>query len=288
MRFDIFRLLLSLLMSASAFGATFGKAVVIGGHASDIALDERRGLLYIANLGGNRIDVMSTQDLTLKAPIPYISAPAAVALSSDDRYLAVSQVVENVSDSTESVAIVFDLDAHTRRVQAIVPGHSLAIAFGNSPQAIMASTSGFYRIDPISGAVTRMAAEPAAGMDTYATCVAPNFPPDLTGASSTVSGDGNVLWYLVNAGAGACPGNYSSGGGASLAVKYEVLTGKLSYFALSAEPALAPGSSAPISRAIRCSRAGAFSIVINICWRSFRVRPASTRADLTPSIANAI
>jgi hypothetical protein len=41
------------------WGATFGTAVAIGGHASDIALDERRAVLYIANFTANRIEVMS-------------------------------------------------------------------------------------------------------------------------------------------------------------------------------------------------------------------------------------
>ena len=75
MRFDAFRLLLPLLMAANAFSANFGKKIVIGGHASDIALDERRGRLYIANLGGNRVDVLSTQDLTLGGePLRYLPA----------------------------------------------------------------------------------------------------------------------------------------------------------------------------------------------------------------------
>jgi len=32
--------------------ATFGSVVPIGGHAADIALDEPRGVLYVANFGG--------------------------------------------------------------------------------------------------------------------------------------------------------------------------------------------------------------------------------------------
>src|SRR5205085_142811 len=45
--------------------ATFGTVVPIGGHASDIALDESRGLLYIANFTANRIEVMSTADYSI-------------------------------------------------------------------------------------------------------------------------------------------------------------------------------------------------------------------------------
>ena len=38
---------------------TFGKVIPIGGHASDLALDEARGVLYIANFTANRIEVMT-------------------------------------------------------------------------------------------------------------------------------------------------------------------------------------------------------------------------------------
>src|SRR5579864_3253394 len=44
----------------------FGTVVPIGGQASDIALDESRGLLYIANYTANRIDVMSTADYSIR------------------------------------------------------------------------------------------------------------------------------------------------------------------------------------------------------------------------------
>src|SRR5690242_2379777 len=46
--------------------ATFGTVVPIGGHASDIALDESRGLLYIANFTANRIEVMSIADRSIR------------------------------------------------------------------------------------------------------------------------------------------------------------------------------------------------------------------------------
>jgi hypothetical protein len=38
-----------MLASFGSYAATLGKVVSIGGNASDIALDEPRGLLYIAN-----------------------------------------------------------------------------------------------------------------------------------------------------------------------------------------------------------------------------------------------
>jgi len=47
-------------------GRHIRNVVPIGGTAADIALDEARGVLYIANSAPTRIDVMSLQDKTIK------------------------------------------------------------------------------------------------------------------------------------------------------------------------------------------------------------------------------
>jgi len=60
---------IALLTVSFASAATFGRVVPIGGHASDIALDEGRGLLYIANYTEGRIDVMSTLDYSIDRSI---------------------------------------------------------------------------------------------------------------------------------------------------------------------------------------------------------------------------
>ena len=60
---------LVMLASFGSYAATFGKVVSIGGNASDIALDEPRGLLYIANYTSARIDVMSLADNTISRSI---------------------------------------------------------------------------------------------------------------------------------------------------------------------------------------------------------------------------
>jgi hypothetical protein len=49
----------SLLTMGAAYGAgTLGQVVPIGGAAADVALDEARGKLYVANFTANRIEVM--------------------------------------------------------------------------------------------------------------------------------------------------------------------------------------------------------------------------------------
>src|SRR5689334_20240276 len=59
------------LASAALFApfgraANFGNVVPIAGNASDIALDESRGVLYVANFTANRIEVMSLADRSIR------------------------------------------------------------------------------------------------------------------------------------------------------------------------------------------------------------------------------
>src|SRR5215472_19294462 len=79
--------LASMVSARPGVAANFGTVVPIGGHASDIALDESRGVLYIANFTANRIDVMSTADYTIRTSMNVAAQPAALALSPDGQFL---------------------------------------------------------------------------------------------------------------------------------------------------------------------------------------------------------
>src|ERR1044071_5952467 len=61
--------------AAPALAASFGTVVPIGGHASDIALDEARGVLYIANFTANRIEVMNTADYSIHSSMNVAPEP---------------------------------------------------------------------------------------------------------------------------------------------------------------------------------------------------------------------
>src|SRR5262249_6028848 len=67
----------------------FGKVVPIGGHPSDIALDDTRGVLYIANYSANRVEVMNTSDLSISTSIN-VPFPGSLALSRDGKYLVIA------------------------------------------------------------------------------------------------------------------------------------------------------------------------------------------------------
>src|SRR6476659_4911187 len=88
--------LTALLCSVAVWGATFGTVVPIdvpvGGHVSDIVLDEPRGLLYVANFTARRIDVMSLADKKITSTINVPAQPGAMAISPSGQYLVVTHV----------------------------------------------------------------------------------------------------------------------------------------------------------------------------------------------------
>ncbi len=74
-------------LSAAAYGATFGTPVSIGGQAADLALDEARGVLYIANFTANRIDVMSLADNAVRRSFNVAPQPGGISISPDGQFL---------------------------------------------------------------------------------------------------------------------------------------------------------------------------------------------------------
>src|SRR5712692_2737734 len=89
-RFRWWKAALAVCLANAAWGATFGKVVSIGGHASDLALDEARGVLYIANFTANRIEVMSLASNSIQTSINVAAQPSSLSLSPDGRYLVIA------------------------------------------------------------------------------------------------------------------------------------------------------------------------------------------------------
>src|SRR5438045_9334561 len=71
------RILAVLALTTAAWSGTFGRVIPIGGQASDIALDEGRGVLYIANFTANTIDVMSLADNTISTSLNVAPQPGS-------------------------------------------------------------------------------------------------------------------------------------------------------------------------------------------------------------------
>ena len=140
---SLFSIALAALMSTAApcMAATFGTVVPIGGQASDIALDESRGLLYIANFTANRIEVMSTADYAIHTSMNVAAQPGALSISPDSRFLLVAHYGNiTPSDSSKNAVTLIGLGDNTR--QTFSTGDTpLALAFMADNTALIVTTT---------------------------------------------------------------------------------------------------------------------------------------------------
>src|SRR5215210_6306511 len=110
------KLALAVGVAASAWAGTFGKVIPVGGHASDLALDEARGVLYIANFSANRIEVMSLADHSIQRSMNVASQPGALALSPDGKYLVITHYGNfQAPNSPNNALTVVDLTSNSRQ-----------------------------------------------------------------------------------------------------------------------------------------------------------------------------
>ena len=199
-------------LSGTARAATFGSIVQIQGEVSDIALDQGRGEVYAANFTANRIEVVSMSNLSLKSPMIVAEQPSTLALSPDGRFLVVGhyhfpnqppKIPPNPpcdpEDPTFQVLTVIDF-ANSGKQTRLDPGGAcvLAVAFGNSPQALVVSTDGVRLLDPSTGLLQVLT------LTSFGSAPLPvpwaTFPPNVLQASAGTSGDGNIIYALVGPG----------------------------------------------------------------------------------------
>src|ERR1022692_4648335 len=144
--------------------ATFGTVVPIGGHASDVALDESRGLLYIANFTANRIEVMSTADYSIHTSMNVAPQPGALSLSPDSKFLLVAHygnLVDN-SDPSKNLLTLINLNDNTRQVFTL-GDTPLGLAFLADGTALIVTNNAIMIFDPISGAMRTVSTFDALG-----------------------------------------------------------------------------------------------------------------------------
>lgn len=186
------------VLAASIHGATLGKVVAIGGNASDLALDEARGVLYIANFTANRIDVMSLTDNSIQTSINVAPQPGSLALSPDGRYLVIAHFGNFTAPNTPNNALTI-MNLATNGRQTFTMGNTpLGVAFGIDGQALIVTTTEFLLLDPFTGA-TRV-------LDTIAGVTAKtlpfknaNFPANIVASSLATSADGMHVYGITAA-----------------------------------------------------------------------------------------
>jgi uncharacterized protein (TIGR03437 family) len=205
---------LVLLAGSVASAATFGNIVTtVGGHPADIALDESRGALYLANFTALRIDVMSISSRSIQASIPLSSHPSGIALSQDSTYLVVTEY-ENGTSTPQGWDGVTVINLNTGAMQNFATGEpALGVAFGAASPvqdaALIATSTGLYLLDPALGSMQFLVSFPALAIKALPVPLA-TFPPQIVGTQLTASADGLWIWGVADAGAVA--GSSSSSG----------------------------------------------------------------------------
>jgi uncharacterized protein (TIGR03437 family) len=178
-------------LAAAAWGQTFGTVVPIGGEAADLALDQTRGVLYIANFTANQIDVMSLATNTIQTSINVAAQPSSLALSPDDRYLLATNFGNAATPGSPANALTV-IDLTNQNTQTFSLGNPpIGVAFGADGIALVVTTTDFLLFDPTTGATQEL--DTLANVVANTLPVAPaNFPADITTASVAASADG--LW----------------------------------------------------------------------------------------------
>jgi uncharacterized protein (TIGR03437 family) len=179
--------------AVTAWAGSFGKVVAVGGHAADLALDEGRGVLYIANYTANRIDVMSLADNSIRTSINVPSQPSAVAVSPDGNYLVVAHYSNFAGPMSSANAMtVVDLNSSAKRTFAL-DAPPLGVAFGIDGKAVVATTTAILLFDPQLGTTQLLDTISGLAAKTLPQPV-PAMPPTITAASLAASRDG--LWIF--------------------------------------------------------------------------------------------
>jgi uncharacterized protein (TIGR03437 family) len=178
--------------------ANFGTVVPIGGHASDIALDESRGLLYIANFTANRIEVMSTADYSIHTSMNVAPQPGAMSISPDSKFLLVAHYGSATpADPSKNAVTLINLNDNTR--QTFSTGDTpLGVAFIADGRAFIVTSTGILLFDPISGAMQTVATFAALAKTLPVTL--DTFPSQVISAALSTNPDRTMVYGIADNG----------------------------------------------------------------------------------------
>ena len=187
-----------MLSGGSAFAGTFGTVVPIGGEGADLALDQARGVLYVADFTANRIDVMSLSANQVKTSINVPAQPSTLAISADGHWLLVGCYGNSTAPAaSQSGLTLIDLTNNYAQQNYSLGSAPLGVAFGLDGKALILTTSQFILFDPSLGTTNAiMSVSAAAAQATPVPAV--NFPPNITGGSVAVSADYKSIYGLAD------------------------------------------------------------------------------------------
>ncbi|HLI85181.1 MAG TPA: hypothetical protein VKV17_14780 [Bryobacteraceae bacterium] len=207
----------------ASVAATFGTVVPIGGESADIALDELRGQLYMANFTAGEIDVLSLATNAIQTAMHVAPGPSALALSPDKHFLVVVHFGNLTSPASPTNAItILDLVGGGRQTLALSTP-PLGVAFGADGLALIATTTQFLLLNPASGQIQFLTSVSNASANSIP--AAPGTPPvEIIAATMTASADGQYIFGLTD----------------SIRFVYQVSIKNLSVNGYAASPVLGP------------------------------------------------
>lgn len=200
MRHKLYLLTLSAILTASvASAATFGRVVPTGGPAADIALDEGRGVLYIANYTSSRIDVMSVADYSISRSITVAAYPGGLAVSPDGHYLVVTHYASSggtaLTKPGQDAVTIIDLANNNQRRTFGLSSGPVGVAFGIDGMALILTQTDFLLLNPASGATTNLGT--VANVSSSILPVDQNtFPPQILAGSLMATADGSHIFGI--------------------------------------------------------------------------------------------
>jgi uncharacterized protein (TIGR03437 family) len=202
----------AVLTAGSALAGVFGTVVPIGGEGADLALDETRGFLYIADFTANRIDVMSLANNQIQTSINVPAQPSSLSISQDGHWLAVAQYGNNAAPASQKNGLtLIDLTNDYAQQNFALGNPPLGVSFGVDGNALVVTTGEFMVFNPSLGTTsTLLTISQAAALSIPVPIV--SFPPNITGASLAVSADYTAIYGLA-----------TSTGGLSLTFYYDVV-----------------------------------------------------------------
>ncbi len=188
----------AVVLAGQTWAGTFGTVVPIGGSGADLALDEARGFLYVADFTANRIDVMSLATNQVQTSINVPAQPSSVSLSPNGHWLLVGQYGNNTAPATQQSGLtLIDLTNNYAQQNFALGSPPLGVSFGVDGNALVVTTTAFLVFNPASGTTQTLTTIQAAAAQAVPVPLV-NFPPNITGATLAASADYTAIYGLAD------------------------------------------------------------------------------------------
>ena len=188
---------LLVLSAVRAPAANFGTLVPIVGQFSDVAYDERRDVVYLANYALNRVDVYSVAQRRIVNSINTGPQPDSLTLSTDRQTLW-------VASQQASALYAINLNTSAPAGEYPLQVRPDAITTGSDGKVLVYGSSGLMRFDPVAKELTQLVITPPP-VRAPGTVPAQSPLPQGFRAALTASQDGRVIVGIGVDGTGNAP-----------------------------------------------------------------------------------